>query len=39
MNAPYPGRDTLRDPKINNSFTATCLKCGYVAQDPYNWVR
>ena len=38
MNADYPGKDVLRNAQPGE-FTATCLVCGYVARDQYNWFR
>jgi hypothetical protein len=38
MNIHYPGQQALRDAK-NFNLSATCLKCGAVAHDSYNWHR
>jgi hypothetical protein len=38
MNAPYPGKDVLKRARLGQ-FRATCLQCGYVAVDNYNWFR
>lgn len=38
MNADYPGKEILRKSQVND-FSAKCLKCGYIAKDPYNWCR
>jgi len=38
LNAPYPGRTALRNAPMGK-YTATCLVCGYVATDNYNWFR
>jgi hypothetical protein len=38
MNQDYPGESVLRRAKLGD-FSATCLKCGHVAKDPYNWYR
>jgi len=37
MNDDYPGNDELKNSQAY--FTARCLKCGYVARDPYNWYK
>ena len=34
----YPGRDKLKSPEAE-FYRAKCLKCGYIAKDPYNWYR
>ena len=38
MDKPYPGDDVLSSAQVGD-YTATCLKCGAVARDPYNWTR
>jgi len=38
MNTDYPGQEVLRKSQVGD-FTATCLKCGKIAVDPYNWMR
>lgn len=38
MHVNYPGQRILRNSDLGD-FTATCLKCGYTANDPYNWFR
>lgn len=38
MRVDYPGEDVLRSAQVGD-FTATCLKCGDTASDPYNWYR
>ena len=38
MNIDYPGEDILRN-MDGLQVTATCLSCGYIAHDPYNWFR
>ena len=38
MNVDYPGQEVLRKSQVGD-FSATCLKCGRVARDPYNWYR
>ena len=38
MNVNYPGEEILRNSDLGD-FTATCLKCGHIAQDSYNWLR
>lgn len=38
MNVDYPGQEVLRNSDLGD-FTATCLKCGQVAKDSYNWFR
>lgn len=38
MDVDYPGEQVLRKASLRE-FTANCLKCGAVAQDPYNWFR
>lgn len=38
LNKPYPGESALKSADMFE-FTATCLKCGYVASDNYNWFR
>ena len=32
------GEEVLRSSQVGD-FTATCLRCGYIANDPYNWYR
>lgn len=36
MNTDYPGQEVLRKTQVGD-FSATCLKCGKIAKDPYNW--
>jgi hypothetical protein len=36
MNTDYPGEEILRKAQLCD-FSATCLFCGRVAHDPYNW--
>lgn len=36
LNRPYPGKMALKNAK-GPEYTATCLKCGDVATDNYNW--
>ncbi len=38
MNKPYPGKDKLRQAK-HGEYEATCLRCGSIARDNYNWHR
>jgi hypothetical protein len=38
MKVDYPGEEILRKAQVFD-FAATCLKCGEVANDPYNWYR
>lgn len=38
MEVDYPGDDILKSSQVDN-FTATCLKCGYIARDHYKWYR
>lgn len=38
MNRSFPGTDELRGAKIGD-YNATCLRCGTVASDNYNWFR
>jgi hypothetical protein len=38
MNTDYPGQDVLQRSQVGD-FTATCLRCGKIARDPYNWSR
>ena len=39
MNVPYPGKAELKkDSAGPPKFRATCLRCGYVATDSYNWL-
>jgi len=38
LNKPYPGKSALRSAKLGE-YRATCLRCGYVASDNYNWFR
>lgn len=38
MNQDYPGESVLRRAKLGD-FSATCLKCGRVAKNPYNCWR
>lgn len=38
MNADYPGQERLQHSGVGD-YAATCLRCGRVARDPYNWYR
>lgn len=38
LNRPYPGRTAIRGAEMG-VYRATCLKCGYLASDNYNWYR
>ena len=38
MEVDYPGEKVLKSPD-SHLFRARCLKCGYIAKDPYNWTR
>ena len=38
MTVDYPGKEILRRAEAFD-YTAKCLKCGYQAKDPYNWLR
>ncbi|HPG40232.1 MAG TPA: hypothetical protein PLP19_14720 [bacterium] len=38
MNQDYPGQDILKKTEFG-VYQAQCLKCGYLAQDSYNWYR
>lgn len=38
LNKPFPGMSTLKSAPMMD-YRATCLKCGYVASDNYNWGR
>ncbi len=38
MEQPYPGADVLRNAQVFQ-FSARCLHCGKIANDPYNWFR
>jgi hypothetical protein len=38
MSVDYPGEAVLRRSQVMD-FVATCLRCGQVARDPYNWYR
>jgi len=38
MSVDYPGEAVLRESQVLD-FEATCLRCGHVARDPYNWYR
>jgi len=38
LNKPYPGKSALTSAPMGE-YEATCLKCGYVASDNYNWFR
>ncbi len=38
MDQPYPGQEVLRKAEAFK-FSARCLYCGKVANDPYNWFR
>jgi len=37
MNTDCPDAEVLRTFQMGD-LTATCLKCGHIARDPYNWV-
>lgn len=37
MNMDYPGRKVLARAAMYE-YTATCLRCGKIALDPYNWL-
>lgn len=37
MNTDCPSEEVLRKSQVGD-FTATCLRCGKVAKDPYNWM-
>jgi len=37
LNGEYPGRQELKSGA--GPTRATCLKCGYIASDYYNWGR
>lgn len=37
MNTDCPSAEVLRTLQMGD-LTATCLKCGHIAWDPYNWV-
>ncbi len=37
MNTEHPGEEVLRRSQLGE-FTATCLRCGKIAPDPYNWL-
>jgi len=38
LNKPYPGLRTLHNAELGK-YTAICLRCGYEADDNYNWYR
>ncbi|KAA9176554.1 MULTISPECIES: hypothetical protein [Delftia] len=38
INRPYPGKETLKSASLGD-YKATCLQCGHIAQDNYNWYR
>lgn len=38
MKVDYPGEEILRKAQVFD-FKATCLRCGEIANDPYNWYR
>ena len=38
MDRDYPGKDVLKKAPMG-VFHATCLVCGYIASDNYNWMR
>lgn len=38
MNEGFPGMDRLRRSHLGD-FQATCLMCGKIANDSYNWIR
>lgn len=38
LNKPYPGTSALREASFGE-YRATCLECGYIASDNYNWFR
>ena len=38
MEVDYPGDDVLRAAQVL-TYRARCLKCGHIANDPYNWFR
>lgn len=38
MNVDYPGEGVIEVAEFGD-YEATCLKCGVVAKDPYNWFR
>lgn len=38
MTVRYPGQEILRNSNLG-AYSARCLKCGTVANDPYNWYR
>jgi hypothetical protein len=38
MNQPYPGKTEMRKAEMG-VYTATCLYCGKIAYDNYNWMR
>jgi len=38
MSVDFPGIDCLRNSQVGD-FQATCLVCGRVARDSYNWLR
>jgi len=38
MSVDYPGKEVLSNAELFD-FTAKCLKCGYQAKDPYDWLR
>jgi len=38
MEQPYPGDEVLKKAQVSE-YSAKCLYCGKVAQDPYDWFR
>ena len=38
MTVDYPGARKLKEAQAGD-YKARCLKCGYIARDPYNWDR
>ena len=38
LDGDYPGKDALKTAEMG-VFHATCLVCGYVGSDNYNWMR
>lgn len=41
LNLPYPGAEELKSDGGAglSQYRATCLRCGYVASDNYNWMK
>lgn len=37
MDKPFPGKEVLRTAKFGE-YNATCLRCGSIAKDGYNWI-